>query len=208
MPQFKFMPKLLAALALIVCLAGCASSGPTIYARRDAAFSPSAKPRIALAPHRQARPEDTALGAALATELARRGFILTNSATAAYVLAYWIEESWNTMRAASGFYPGGAGRVPVGVPTYEGSPVSSPGSLSIGVSSDGRMERYLSQQSIRLELYPQEQLRAGILTAAWAGTITGGTRVKAGSEPALLRALLEHFGKDFSGRVNLDEASK
>jgi len=207
MTQFGVrMSKLIAALALAACLAGCASRNPQVYARRDPAFFPSATNRITIGQHRQARPEDAALGTALTAELTRRGFNLTSRADAEYVLAYWIEENWSTMRSSGGISYGDRG--PVGVTTYEGSPISAPGTLTVGVSSDGRQERYLLNQGIRLELYPQGKLPNGNLTAAWAGSIASGSTVKPANVPALLRALLEHFGQDFSGRVKLDEAAR
>jgi len=191
-------------LALLICLTGCAYRHPKVFAQRNPAHWPSITNKIALAAHQQSGQQETALGEALRSELTRRGFNLTPTATADYVLAYWVEENWNTIRpAGDGGYVGYIS--PVGVMTYEGSPVTAPGSLSAGVSPDGRLERYLVNEGIRLELYPRTKSGTTDLTTAWAGSIAGGSQLKTNQIPALLGALLDHFGQDFTGRVKLME---
>lgn len=196
------MIKTLSGLVLISLLTGCASRGPKIVAVRYAGYSPSFTNRIALAEHQESRPGDALLRTALASELTRRGSKLSTTAEADYVLAYWIEDSWNTIHSAGGVSFGGSAR-PVGNVTYQGSPLTTKGSMTVGMASDGTMERYLAAQGIRLELYPREKLRTGDLSPAWFGYIEAGISVKPGQEANLLSALLDYFGQDFSGRPRL-----
>jgi hypothetical protein len=132
------MQKFLASLALVVCLAGCANRDPKIITRRDPAYFPAATNRLALSSHGQSRAEDEVLRAALRSELTRRGFHLTTATNADFVLAYWIQDDWNSMRPG-GWHVGAGNFAPVGNITYENSPVTAPGSLTVGVTSDGRL---------------------------------------------------------------------
>jgi hypothetical protein len=198
------MGKLIFIIALAACFTGCASRHPKIFAHRDPAHWPSVTNRIAIAAHQQSRPQDAELGDALRAELRRRGFNLTAATNADYVLAYWVEENWNTMRPGGSVAYGGPA-TPVGMVPYEGSPITAPGSLSMGISPDGRLERYLLNEGIRLELYPQLKSAGADLTAAWTGSIAGSSELRPAQIPALLSALLNHFGEDFIGRVKLHD---
>jgi hypothetical protein len=198
------MQRFIAGIVLAACLAGCANGNPKVIAHRDPAFFPSATNTVAIATHQQPRPADAVLGESLKMELARRGFTLTAAEAADYVLAYWVEDNWNTIRPSGGVYYG-LTDYPVGVPTYDGSPVTAPGSLTAGVSPDGRLERYLVTEGIRLELYPRSKSGNASLSPAWTGYIEGGSQLKTNRTPALLHTLLEYFGKDFTGRAKPGE---
>jgi len=165
------MVRLIVVLGITVGLVGCASRQPKILTRCDPKLSFSGINSIALAARAQPRPLETAVDEVLRTELARRGFTLTNANAADFVLASWVEESWSTVKSTSGFAS------PVGVMTFDGSPVTSPGSLSVGVSADGLMERYLSSEGLRLELFPRPASGLPNLTPVWAGSIEGGNQV-------------------------------
>ena len=194
------MRPLLAAIALATAVTSCTSGGPKVLARRDPAYSLSAANSIAVSTHRQPRPEDAAVIDALKAELARRGFTLTNAAAADYVAAGWVEENWNAMRPAGAPYYNYA-EAPMGVKTYEGSPVTAPGSLTVGVTDDGRAERYLVTQGIRLELYPRDKSGRTGLSPAWTGYIEAGSQLRADHTAALVHTLLDYFGEDFTGRA-------
>jgi hypothetical protein len=175
-----------------------------VIAHRDPAYFPSVTNTITIAAHQQPRPEDAVVGESLKTELARRGFVVTTTEHADYVLAYWVEDNWNSMRIGNGVYQS-ISDLPVGVITYDGSPVTETGSLTVGVTADGRMERYLITQGIRLELYPHTRTGGVNLTPAWTGYVEAGSQLRTNQTPALLRSLLEYFGKNFTGRAKLAE---
>ena len=192
------MVRLIVALGIAAGLVGCASQQPKILTRCHPNHSPSGTNSIALAARAQPSQLEAALDEALRTELTRRGFTLTNATAADFVLASWVEENWSTVKSAGGF---GA---PVGNMTFDGSPVTSPGSLTVGMSADGQMERYLASESLRLELFPRPASGRPNLTPVWTGSIEGGNRVTVKEVPSLLQALLDHFGRDFSGRARPD----
>lgn len=60
-----------------------------------------------------------------------------------------------------------------------------------------------NSKEISLYLYTNPQKQAGGLKMVWQGTITAGKSVTAEQEHILVRTLLDYFGKNHSGRVDL-----
>lgn len=198
---FLLMP-LLAVLA-----AGCASKQPTIGAWRGDGFSPAPTDKIALTYRPNPSPEDAQLGQMLTNELQRMGFNLVPQAEADYTLVYAVEDD-----STETYIPRRDFGLPLARPTEIGpTPMSNQtrfGLLPTGFTpapSTGPTVVVFYSKGIHLYLYTNPVMHSGKFETAWSGCIEAGENISAKREPALIEALLEHFGQDFVGQTTLDK---
>jgi hypothetical protein len=192
---------------LVILSAGCASKHPTVSARRNGGYAPARTDKIAFTVQPNPRAESAELGRLLTAELKTEGFQLVPAAAADYLLAYALEDD-----ATETYLP------------QHDFVVQNPSQTSEYILAAGTpaqpgfvrpRERFDTAQSIgptvvvyhnfgiRLYLYTNPQTHAGKLDIAWSGFIESGKKIPANRELTLIEALLEHFGQDYVGRVNL-----
>ncbi|MEI9963096.1 MAG: hypothetical protein WDM76_18880 [Limisphaerales bacterium] len=75
---------------------------------------------------------------------------------------------------------------------YQGYPLSFPPTKVVFV-----------KKKIRLDLYANPKTQTGNPQLAWTGWIDAGENLSAKRTPVLINALLNYFGKDYSGRATL-----
>jgi len=164
-----------------------------------------------LASQSHPRLEERELRRVLTAELEREGFDIVNSTHADYTLAYWLDDSWNPMPAASQPvpmpYPSSVQRTVVYGPGGSVEYYGVPDSLSLPAEIANRNHEqewtYLLTKGIRLCLYPNHGPVSDKLSPVWEGYIELGLNTSPKRESAMVKTLLAHFGQDFQRRVRL-----
>lgn len=185
-------------------LTGCASHSMQLVARRNSAEAPTSIAGIALVNHPKPRPEDERLKLVLTEALQREGIRPKSNGEADYVLAYWIDDSWDEV-------------VPATQPSYQGL-VTHVVVGNVNDPSEGRMAdeyahraseqraqpaRYLSVKGVKLRVYSNRATGAARLAPVWEGYVEVGSIESSAHLAEAVRSLLAHFGQDFTGRVRL-----
>jgi hypothetical protein len=160
---------------------------------------------IALVSHPKARPEDERLRRVLIEALQREGVTPRTASEADFVLAYWIDDSWDEV-------------VPATQPTYQRQVTS----VIVGNANDptdGRAydeyarapeqrpqpARYLSVKGVKLTVYSNRAVGAARLAPVWEGYVEVSSIESSGQLADAVSKLLAHFGQEFTGRVRLQK---
>jgi hypothetical protein len=202
MKQYFLLMPLLAMLA-----AGCATKQPMIGAWRTEGFSPAPTDKIALTLRPNPSPEDAQLGEMLTDELHRMGFNLVPQAEADYTLAYAVEDdstaTYIPERDFAVTTPSQTSQAPLRPVTP--LPFVHPMDGYDPAPSIGPTIVVYHTKGVRLYLYTNPQTHSGKFETAWSGCIEAGEDISADLEKVLIQELLNYFGQDYHGRVNLDE---
>jgi len=200
----KIILNLIAVLLFAGVLAGCASSGSArMVARCNSPNAPTSLEGISLAKHPHPRPEEQRLNRAL-TELLKRDDANTQSPTNAdYVLAYYIEESWDEVIVTPRQEEPQNYETVVNVPgdKTEGRMAGEP---FIPIERD-TSPRYISKKGVKLLLYSNRAPASERLTPVWEGYIEVSSTESVQHLKAAVQSLLAQLGKDFIGRVRLQK---
>lgn len=178
---------------------GCASNQVLVCAQRNTLFSPSPEDKIALTLRPGPDAEDATLGSLLAAEMKREGFNIVTNTDADYSLAYLVEDDsteqtylhQRTIPASPPqttrdvLTPGVTGPSQTLPPTT----VTTPTTLEF------------RRTGIRLYLFTNSKTHPGVPQIAWTGCVQVEKTIPPESEPALIKMLLGHFGRDYLGRV-------
>jgi len=156
--------------------------------------------------HPHPRAEEQRLNQVLTEVLKCDGPNARSAVDADYVLAYWIEESWDEV-------------VPASQPPRQ----ENPEPVMIGAAQDptqGRMAgesfhslkddsqpapRYVPSKGVKLTLYANRGPVSARLTPVWEGYIELGSSESPAHLKAAVQNLLTYFGKDFVGRIHLQK---
>lgn len=190
-------------ILLTIVFTGCASRTAYVVARLDPQFQISAKNKICLANHAQPRESELTLQRDLESALQEYGITLVPPDQAEFTLTYWLDDSWKTGKKIEYYYNGA---------WQDSDPMAhDPGLSAPGIGKyDAPMYQEFTSvpkrvvdspyyvQGIRLKLYPKNSNGGVQFQTAWEGYIEGGNSVSQSREPALLRTLLNYFGKDFN----------
>ncbi len=188
-------------LPLASLLTGCATSGPQVNTWRDTQFSPTMTNTIAMTDRPKPTAEDAQLGQILVTEMQRAGFDFVPAAQADYLLTYVTDNLTDeqpylqslpqeSLASNRPLTPQTSGQI---LETY-----NAPSSRTVTLKTF-----VFRSKEISLYLYTNPQKQAGGLKMVWQETITAGKSVTAEQEHILVRTLLDYFGKNHSGRVDL-----
>jgi hypothetical protein len=183
--------------ALAICAlisAGCTSVKPMVNTWGNSTFSPTPTNSIALKIITNARPEEAETGRLLAAELKREGFVVVPDEQADYLLSYVVSGNLeqhvlsNTLSEQS--------------PAQETRQTVN-GPATLYVYSGVEKSYQIQVRDIRLFLYSNPATNPHGLQLAWQGTITIGKDNSVKGVQALLRTLLQYFGKIENGKVDL-----
>jgi hypothetical protein len=188
--------------ALTLVSSGCAQRHPFVVARLNPQHTVSKADKIAVTEPNTARSSSKELYRALMAELEAGGFQVAPPAEAHYKLIVLLDRHATTVTV-----PSQAG------PRLETTQVVSPGtgfpgtrpSLLLG-PPPAPYKEYRESEGIRLSLYPARASNPAQLQIAWDGYVDSGhARLSPKCHHALLKALLNHFGQDYTGQAELLE---
>lgn len=198
----KYSFRFVAILGFTALLVGCASRSALLVARRDSAEAPTSMTGIALVNHPKPRPEDDRLERVLIETLQREGITPKPASEAEFVMACWIDDSWDeVVPATQTSYQRSVTHVTVG-----NASDSSEGRLADEYArraSEQRAQpaRYLSVKGIKLRVYSNRATGAARVAPVWEGYVEVGSIESSAHLAEAVRSLLAHFGQDFTGRV-------
>jgi hypothetical protein len=144
------------------------------------------------------------LEVAVAAELELRGFQLVAQNESELTLACHAEDnalyaSRNAPPCLLDYYQM---QGPILVPASGGF-IQSPGISSQYFVPMTQTEHAVIVRGIRLQVYPTRSLQSGRFETAWEGYIEAGLKLRPEQQHSLIRSLLDHFGRDFTGKVKL-----
>lgn len=200
-----------AVLLLGGLLAGCATNhSMQMVTKRNSPDAPTSTAGIVLAKHPKPRPEEERLRRALTEVLGADALNTKPASQADYVLAYWIEESWDEV-------------VPVDQSSRQENYQQQEYHQVAGMGGDrtgGRIqgesfhplkgtydvnEHYISKKGVKLLLYSNRVPASQRLTPVWEGYIGVDSAESLSELRGAVKNLLDQFGKDFTGRVSLQK---
>lgn len=194
---------------LVVLSAGCATKQPIVGAWRTDGFSPAPTDKIALTLRPNPSPEDAQLGEMLTDELQRLGFNLVSQAKADYTLAYAVEDdstaTYVPRRDFAVSTPSQTTRDTLSSANPAAAPFVRPTPGFTAAPSIGPTVVVYHTKGIRLYLYTNPETQSGKFVTAWSGCIEAGQSISGERERVLIEKLLNYFGHDYHGTVNLDE---
>jgi hypothetical protein len=183
-------------LMTVVLLAGCATKHPSVDTWRNPQFAPTPTNTFALTLRPNPTKEDAALGRMVVDELQRDGFSLVPVERADYLLTYvvsktteehlWVDHTPPAAMLASAQTTG---------------QIIMQSSLS-GSVNEVRISHYLAKD-IQLFLYTNPKTNPAGFQLIWQGTINLDNYASPERELTLLKTLLQYFGKDKNGPVDL-----
>jgi hypothetical protein len=187
---------------LLFMLAGCSTTPKALIVTQNnaAADLPNTSP-ISLIPHPNPRAEERELLEILTQELHQQGWRIVREADSDYELAFWIEDGWKYYNAPPPVNALG----PIGTPHALRPPTVSDENVAWQnrAIQETASERSVPIQGIRLKLFSRADRRAGKLTSHWDGYIETGEQLTPEQKPLLVKLLVTHFGKTYTGRVKL-----
>ena len=191
-------------LCLVILSTGCATNSVLVTAQRDSNFFPTPTDRINMSRRPNPSAEDAMLGSLLASELARQHFNIVTNPDAEYTLTYLVEDDSTATYIPSRHYAVLPPNETIGLtqPIATITPLVQDPAIREEETAAPVMVVYHAK-GIRLYLLANPKRHPGGLQIAWQGCVEAGTAISPDHEAALIRALLEHFGTDFSGKVTL-----
>jgi hypothetical protein len=160
--------------------------------------------KLAILKQARPSPEDESLERAVAAELELRGFQLVAQNESELTLACHAED--NALHASRNDPPCPLDyyqmQRPVILPA-SGGYIEPPGISSQYFVPTTQTEHAVIVRGIRLQVYPTRSLQTGRFETAWEGYIQAGLKLRPEQQHALIRTLLDHFGRDFAGKVKL-----
>jgi hypothetical protein len=186
------------ALALAFLSTGCATQRPRVDTWRNPQYSPTPANKIALTDRPNPRPQDATLGRLLVAELQRKGFALVPSEQADYLLTYVVSVSYDEEHRP-------VATTVVSAPSqaaWDDATMSQAWHSSVPPTVYANPVIYRSRD-LRLYLYTNPKTHSGNFQMVWQGDIAAGLTASAERDSVLVRTLLDYFGKDQNGRVDL-----
>jgi hypothetical protein len=178
-------------LSVLLLMSGCAS-GSMLVARSKATIPSGLQAKLTLANQPHPRPEDLHLRA------------LLNAApeTAAYTLAYWMDESWDEVRV-SAMQPAPIEQVSM-YPAQNGMPSRTQVTYTHSQPFPAQdASRFLSTKGACLALYSRLAPAADRPEAVWEGHIELDRQAAPDRISKALLLLLDYLGTNHVGRVQL-----
>src|ERR1043165_7107631 len=200
----------IAVLMLGGLLAGCATSRSVqMVTKRNSPDAPTSTDGIVLAKHPQPQPDEQRLNHVLTEVL---GANVQNSKPgnqADYVLAYWIDESWDEVipvdqSAKQENYQQSIHQVAGMSGDRTGGRIQGESFHSLKEGSKPN-QHYISKKGVKLFLYSNRAPASARLTPVWEGYIEVGSTESSQQLKGAVKNLLAQFGKDFAGRVALQK---
>jgi hypothetical protein len=188
-------------LSVLLLMSGCAS-GSMLVARSKAAIPSGLQSNLTLADQPHPRPEDLHLRALLNAALDERGLAAASPETAAYTLAYWMDESWDEVRVPA-LQPAPMERVSL-YPAQDGMPGRTQTTYTYSQPFPAQdTSRFLSTKGACLALYSRQAPAADRPEAVWEGYIELDRQAAPDRISKALLLLLDYLGTNHVGRVQL-----
>lgn len=195
-------------IVLLACvgasLVGCASHSARVIARCAAQPLPANAMKIGLMKQAQPRPRDQAVEHVVVAELERIGHHLVLQPEADYTLACFVEDNAVAFQRDAPPLPTASFQRPISL--SGGGIYQEPWRQSLPALPGYPRERVtelVPTQGIRFRLFANSSLRAGRFEPVWDGYVDAGLELRPEKQLPLVRALLLHFGRDFTGKVKL-----
>ena len=188
---------------LLFMLAGCSTPKALIIARNNTtADIPNTTP-ISMVPHPNPRPEEQELLDILSRELHQQGWRIARESESEYELAFWIEDGWKVYQAPP---PAGFSRLARAQRALQ-PPLATDENVywQNRTVQESASERAVPIQGIRLKLFSRTDRRAGKFNTCWDGYIETGEQLTPQQKPLLVKLLVTHFGKTYTGKVKLEQ---
>lgn len=184
-------------LMVAMLAAGCATKRPLVNAWRNPQFTPTPTNTIALTIRSHPDPENVLLGRMVVDELKRQGLAVVPEERAKYLLAYILndiseEKNWVNRHPAPINSPAPQTTGEIYEPRYQSNPPMEVVSTPVYHATE-----------IQLYLYTNPRKDSRGMQLIWQGTITFSGDPPPDRELALVKKLMEYFGKNHSGRVDL-----
>ncbi len=201
LPQTSLMARhcfLILLGGLLFLLAGCSAPKALIITRNNTiADLPNTTP-ISMVPHPNPRLEEQELLKLLSAELHEQGWRITRENESEYELAFWIEDGWKVYQAPT---PG------LGPPRALQPPLVTDENVQWQNRrvQESVTERAVPIQGIHLKLFSRADRRAGKFTTSWDGYIETGEKLTPQQKPLLVKLLVSHLGKTYTGKVKLEQ---
>lgn len=198
-------------LALAAFFTGCATAqkGILITTQRNPDFSPTRAETISMTLRPNPSPEDVVLGSALTAEMASEHFNIITNADANYTMTYLIEDDSTTVISEHDEVnpvlapPPQSNRQIISGAVF-GQPYSPNGTYTVSTVSTPLI---FTDKGIRLYLYTNPKIRSGGIQIVWQGYIGGGRTVTPERIPLMVKTLLNYFGQDYTGRIDLTNSA-
>jgi hypothetical protein len=197
----RFIVTGISLLSVLLLMSGCAS-GSMLVARSKATIPSGLQANLTLSNQPHPRPEDLHLRALLGAALDERGLTAASPETAAYTLAYWVDESWDEVHV-SVIEPAPMEQVSM-YPAQNGMPSRTQVTYTYSQPFPAQdTSRFLSTKGACLALYSRQAAAADRPEAIWEGYIELERQATPDRISKALLQLLNYLGTNHVGRVQL-----